>query len=205
MAQGGNLTLNPSPLLWVQTATATLAALAGVLIGGWITSRNQKKERQHRRMREQLEGFYSVLLALRMQIRAKSHLRERLRTIANDAWQEELKPAGDDPQAKARIEDIRWPQYEKIFEYDERQLHEEILPLYGKMLDHMTTHMGLAERSTLSHYEVLVEFLEIWNRGLQKTLPPKLISRIGHEEANLHPFYEELETQTERLRAQLKK
>jgi hypothetical protein len=156
-------------------------------------------------MREQLEGFYSVLLAIRMQIRAKSHLRERLRTIANEAWQEELKPAGDDPQAKARIENIAWPYYHKILDYDQRQLDEEILPLYREMLSHMTKHMGLAEGSTLNHYELLVEFLEIWNRGLQQTLPAKVVNRIGHEEARLHPFYEELEMQAKRLRVQLQR
>jgi hypothetical protein len=196
--------LNLSPVALSQALIGAVAALAGVLIGGWIATANQKRERQHRRMREQLEGFYSVLLAIRLQIRAKSSLRERLRTIANEAWQEELKPGGSDPQAKAYIENLRWPQYQKILDYDEAQIHAEIMPLYQQMLDHMTKHRGLAETSTLPHYETMVEFLEIWNRGLQKTLPAKVITRIGHEESKLHPFYEEIERQAARLRTQLK-
>jgi hypothetical protein len=131
-------TSDTQAISWVQILIPALAALAGVLIGGLITSHNQKKERQHRRMREQLEGFYSVLLGMRLQIRAKSELRVRLRAIAEEAWKEELEPALGEIQAKERIHDVLWPQYEKIVNYDERQLEQEIIPLYRDMLSHMT-------------------------------------------------------------------
>jgi hypothetical protein len=65
--------------------------------------------------------------------------------------------------------------------------------------------MGLAEPSTVKHYGTLVEFVEIWNRGLQKSLPGKVIARLNHEERKLYPFYEDLEAQAQRLREQLKK
>jgi len=74
----------PGTISWVQILIPAAAALAGVLVGGLITSYNQKRERQHRRMREQLEDFYSVLLGMRLQIRAKSELRAKLRAIAED-------------------------------------------------------------------------------------------------------------------------
>jgi hypothetical protein len=170
-----------------------------------FSSYNQKKERQHRRMREQLEGFYSVLLGMRLQIRAKSELRVRLATIAEDAFKEELEPVGDDIQARDQIHRARWPQYEKIFDYSDQQLEEEIIPLYRDMLAHMTKHMGLAEPSTVKHYGALVEFVEIWNRGLKRTLPAKVVIRIGHEERKLDSFYQDLEMQAERLRKELKK
>ncbi len=190
---------------WAQILIPALAALTGVLIGGLITSHNQKKERQHRRMREQLEGFYSVLLGMRLQILAKSELREKLRGIAEDAWKKELEPALGDTQAKERINSALWPQYEKLFHYDERQLEQEIIPLYRDMLAHMTKCMGLAEPSTVKHYGTLVEYVEIWNRALQKTLPTQVKIRLQHEEAKLFPFYEDLGAQAQRLREQLKK
>jgi hypothetical protein len=191
---------------WAQILIPALAALAGVLIGGLITSHNQKKERQHRRMREQLEGFYSVLLAMRLQIRAKSELREQLRTIAREVWPKELESGSyGDPQLKDKIFNAKWPQYEKIFEYDEQQLEHEIVPLYREMLSHMTKCMGLAEPSTIQHYGTFVEYVEIWNRAFKQSLPREVRARLQHEERKLYPFYEDLEAQAQRLRDRLKK
>jgi hypothetical protein len=191
---------------WAQILIPALAALVGVLIGGLITSHNQRKERQHRRMREQLEGFYSVLLAMRLQIRAKSELREQLRTIAREEWPKVLESGSfGDPQAKEMIFKAKWPQFDKIFEYDERQLEQEIVPLYRKMLTHMTKFMGLAEPSTIKHYGTLVEYVEIWNRAFQQSLPREVRARLQHEERKLYPFYEDLEAQAQQLREKLKK
>jgi hypothetical protein len=192
--------------LWAQILIPAVAALAGVLIGGLITSHNQNQERQHRRMREQLEGFYSVLLGMRLQIRAKSELREKLNTIAREVWPKELESGSfGDPQAKEKIFNAKWPQYEKSFEYDERQLEHEIIPLYRDMLTHMTKCMGLAEPSTIQHYGTLVEYVEIWNRAFQQSLPREVRVRLQHEERKLYPFYEDLEAQAQRLRDKLRK
>jgi hypothetical protein len=192
--------------LWAQILIPAVAALAGVLIGGLITSHNQKKDRQYRRTKEQLEGFYSVLLGMRLQIHTKSELREKLNTIAREVWPKELESGSfGDPLAKEKIFNAKWPQYEKIFEYNERQLEQEIIPLYREMLAHMTKFMGLAEPSTIKHYGTLVEYVEIWNRAFQQSLPREVRARLQHEEQKLYPFYEDLETQAQRLRDKLKK
>jgi hypothetical protein len=47
------------------------AGLVGVLVGGWITTHNQKLERQQRQIREQLSDFYSILIGMKSAIRAK--------------------------------------------------------------------------------------------------------------------------------------
>jgi len=191
-------------IFWSQLIVPALSALFGVLIGGLITSHNQKKDRQHRRMKEQLDDFYAVLVSMRMQIRAKSELRETLRAIGGDAWKQELEPAGNDLEAKARIENVWWPQYEKIFEYDALQLENELIPLYREMLTHMTKHVGLAEPSTLTHYKALVDYVEIWNRYLQETLPGKVMKLLGHEEKKLYPLYDDLVVHFRRLQKELK-
>src|SRR5580704_10654598 len=90
-------------IAWFQIVTPALAGLLGVLVGGWITTRNQRIERQHQRIREQLSNFYSVLIGMHKQIREKSQVRVKLREIARQASQNELKQAGDDPVAKKRI------------------------------------------------------------------------------------------------------
>lgn len=181
------------------------AGLLGVLVGGWMTANNQKKERHHNRIREQLERFYSPLLSMRLQIRSKSELRLKLSQLANTAWQNRLQSVRDDPQAMAAVERARGPQFDKLFDYSDEQLRTELIPLYRTMLEHFTAHIWLAEPSTLTHLNTLVEFVEIWNRFLANTLPHEVLKLIDHSESKLYPFYEDLETQTNRLREELQK
>jgi hypothetical protein len=169
----------------VQVVVPAVAGLVGVLVGGWITTHSQKIERQHQGIREQLSDFYSVLLGKRSQIRAKSEVRLKVRNIAQKVQRDE--------------------EFQKLLEYDKRQLQEELVPLYREMLDHLTNNMWLAEPSTLTHYGTLVEYVEVWNRSLDKTLPTDVAFEIDHDEKKLYPFYEDLKSQFERLQAELKK
>jgi hypothetical protein len=199
----------PAPVApsWIPTLVpaliSALAALGGVAVGGWITSRNQRLERQHRRLQEQL-GFYATLHGLRMGIRAKSEVREKVRGIAEQAFQREYEGV-EDPGAREKIVVERWPQYEKLFTYDEQQLTQELIPLYRKMLDHWTNNMALSEPSTQKHYPLLVEYVEIWNRFLQKAIPNTVVPELRHEEKKLYPLYEDIEEQVTRLRKELNK
>jgi hypothetical protein len=65
--------------------------------------------------------------------------------------------------------------------------------------------MWLAEPSTLEHYPALVEYVELWNRGLKQTLPTEVMFEVEHEEKKLYPFYADLDSQFKRLRGELKK
>jgi hypothetical protein len=172
-------------ILLFQVVFPAIAGLVGVLVGGWITTRSQKTERQHQRIREQLSGFYSVLLGMRSQIRAKSEVRLKVRNIARKVQRDE--------------------EFQKLIEYDKRQLQEELVPLYREILDHVTKNMWLAEPSTLTHYGTLVEYVEVWNRSLEKSLPTDVAFEIDHDEQKLYPFYEDLKSQFEHLQAELKK
>jgi hypothetical protein len=190
---------------WIQVAIPALSGLLGVLVGGWITTRNQKIERQQQRIREQLSNFYSVLIGMHKQIREKSVVRVKLRGIAQQIYQSELNQAGDDLAAKKRFAETSGAEFEKILKYDNQQLTEELVPLYQSMLDHVTKNMWLAEPSTLEHYGSLVEYVELWNRGLKETLPAEVMLEVRHEEKKLDPFYADLDSQFRRLRAELKK
>src|SRR5271167_4042 len=80
-------------IYWVQVAVPAVSGLLGVLLGGWITTHSQRIERQQARIREQLSGFYSVLLGMRSQIRAKSDVRVKIRNIAQKIQQDEIRQA----------------------------------------------------------------------------------------------------------------
>ena len=163
---------------------------------------SQTLERRHRRILEKLSKFYSPLLGMRMQIRAKGEVRVKVHDAARTAW-EGLFRGITDPAVKQRIENDRWPKFEALITYSDEQLRAELVPLYLGILELFTTNMQFAEDSTLEHFKVLVEFTELWKRHQQTPMPPEVISTLDHSEKKLYPFYEDLETQFRNLRAQL--
>jgi hypothetical protein len=194
-----------SAAVWVgvvQSLITATAGLLGVLSGGWITRRQQHWERKNARIREQLQDFYSPLLAMRAEIRAKSELRVKVSSAAHGAWTG-LFEGRTDPEFKRQIDQENAPQFEKIIDYNNTQLREVILPLYRKMLAHFGEKMWLAEPSTVAHYGALSEYVEIWNRA--EALPGKVIEALGQDEKKLYPFYDDLKTHFERLSKELKK
>jgi hypothetical protein len=199
---------SPEPIHWgpilVPGLLSAIFGLLGVVIGGWIANRNQGKERRHRRYEEQLR-FYAELLSIRTVIRAKSELRLRLGNLAHAAWQEEIRPASEQGPTPLREEVYarRSEEYDKLADYNDNQLRDELIPLYHKMLDHWTANMAQAEPSTQQHFATFVDFVEIWDRFLKKSLPTEVIRQITHEEKKLYPLYEDIEKQVERLRKEL--
>lgn len=83
--------------------------------------------------------------------------------------------------------------YKKITEYDNKQLREELMPLYRKMLDLFTEKYWLADEGTRAYYQEFLEFVEIWERYLAETLPTDVLLKIEHSEEKVFPFYERVE------------
>lgn len=178
---------------------AACAGLGGVALGGAITIWSQTKERRHVRIREKLDKFYSPLLGIRVQIRAKSEVRQKVHLSAGVEWQALFKGI-DSPEEKARITKDRGPAYDAVIEYSEEQLKSDLVPLYNEIVTLFTANMQFAEDSALEYFGTLVEFTELWNRWLQKPLPPEVVLSLNHSEEKLYPFYADLESQFRRLR-----
>jgi hypothetical protein len=174
-----------------------------VLAGTWLTGYHQRQQRRQTVIREQLEHFYSPMVALRKRIRAKSETREKIHSIADEVWREKV---GRDlgPEQLRAMEETFEPEFDKLAKDDERRLREELLPAYRRMLDCFTEHMWLAEPSTREHFAALVAYLEIWDRALAESIPKGVGKRLDHREASLNPLYDDLERQFERLRLELK-
>lgn len=166
--------------------------LLGLGVGSWLTSRHQRIERRNARMKEQLMEFYAPLRGMRAQIKAKSELRTKVHVAGEDLWAKQFEGI-DDPEMKKEIDSANWEKYEKTLDYSNKQMEAEIIPLYRKMLEHFSTHMGLAEESTLEHYGTFVEFVEIWNRWMEKSLPPEVANRLNHSEKKVYPLYDDIE------------
>jgi hypothetical protein len=187
----------------LQSGITAAAGLLGVVAGGFITAYNQRVERRSARVKDQLESFYSPLLGMRAEIKAKSDLRQKLHAIGNAEWIK-LFAGIHDPLGKQKMHDTHWPRYEKLLEHSETQLRDELIPLYRNMLKYFSTHMWLAEKSTLKHYTALTEFVEMWNRHLSGSLPTEVTWAVDPKESMLFPFYEDLQRNFDSLTKALK-
>jgi hypothetical protein len=185
---------------------SAVSGLGGVGVGGGIASRNQKKERQQRFIRDQLTEFYAPLLGMRERLRAGGEIRLKVRTAAGAEWPRLVAEAREHSLDRLReLEEQRWPEYARIIEDDNRKLETEDIPQYRQMVDLFTSKMHFAEPTTRQHFGALVEFVELWERCLRGALTGEVVKRIGPDEENLSGLYEDLEANFTRLQEGLKK
>jgi hypothetical protein len=189
---------------WIVTILPTFISggAVGALVTAWLTSRRERTTRRAQFIKQQVEEFYSPLVGIRRAIRAKSELRVKIHGIAGSAWVDVYEGV-EDPRSRQEITQQNEQAFDKLQDYSEKQLVEDLLPLYRRMLTLFADRWWLAEDSTKAQYPKLVEYVEIWNRFDSKTLPRQVAQRLGHSEQSLNPLYDDIETQLERLRAQL--
>ena len=182
---------------------SALAGLGGVVVGAVLTSvlasRREQRKSQLEFLRKQLSEFYSPMLGLRSEISAHSTLRVRLQTEAGAAWQALSAAAAPGPEAQ-QLTANRFPQFQALIEYDNNKLREKLMPAYRKMLDVFRNGLWLAEADTRKHYPAVVEFVDVWERWLDGSMPGEVLERIGHAEENLSQFYDDLQTKHDQLR-----
>ena len=197
----------PTPVSPVWTLAQSLIAagsgLIGVLIGTIAATINAKRERKIARLKTQLQEFYSPMLGVRSEIKAKSEIRFKVTSIADQTFAEEF-GAGSLGERRDPPPDVS-EKYDAIHDYNNTQFRETLFPLYQQMLDHFTHHLHLAEPSTRVHYEVLCEFVEILDRSLDKSLPSRVAEKLSHDEGKLHELYDDLYVQFVRLLAETSK
>lgn len=187
----------------VSTVVAGVIGLVGVGVGGWLTARALTAERRSAWLRKQLDEFYSPLLGMREIIRAKSESRQKTAGASLSAWSR-LFEGEKRPVELTKLQKEHGPAFEKGIEYDNRVLREEILPTYRRMIEHFSTHIGLAEPETRSHFDELVHFMDIWDRSEAGALPPEVLQELGQSEKKLYPLYENLAANVTRIQDELR-
>ena len=183
-----------------------ISGLGGVAIGAWLTARQGRRQRKYAFVEKQLREFYSPLLGIRLEIRMRSELRARIHSVANDQWKKlcaEAREAGGPDQLR-KLSDDRFPEFKRLTEYDNRQLTEELLPAYRQMIDIFRKNLWLAEPETQRHFGKLVEFIDLWDRWIDKAIPLEVIEALQHGEESLYPFYEHLEQTHRELQGMIK-
>jgi hypothetical protein len=88
-------------------------------------------------------------------------------------------------------------------EYDNNQLTEGLLPAYRRIVTIFRDNYYLAEERTCAHFRPLLEFVDIWDRWLDRSIPREVIEELGHNEKSLQALYTELEETHTTLRAKL--
>lgn len=173
-----------------------LLQLFSALVGGLIVYvfgiRKLSIEVRNAFIQKQMSEFYSPIAGYRKRIRAKSEVRGKVSTAANEAWKELCAHYSEAKQPMLNQEELYAP-FGKIIEYDNRQLREELMPLYRKILDLFTEKYWLADEDTRAYYQDFLEFVEIWERYLAEALPGEVIRKLEHSEENVLPFYEHVE------------
>jgi hypothetical protein len=191
---------------WIApVAIPAISGLIGVVIGARLTARREQKQRKLAFLEKQLSFFYSPILGLRNEVKTHGDLRQRVQNEANVAWTQLCADTEHlDTQECHQIIRERSPEFTRIFEYDNTKLHEELLPAYRKMVELFREGYWLAEHDTRTYYAGLLEFVEIWNRWINKSLPPEVLKRLEHGEDNLEPFYLHIECMHDAIRQKLK-
>lgn len=135
----------------------------------------------------------------------RGELRVKIQDAASSAWQELVRVADQNggPAEKKNLSDNRLPEFKRIIDYDNRMFTEELIPAYKAMVKIFRENMWLAEPSTREYFQKLLEFVDIWDRSLDKSMPVEVLEKLKHTEKTLHPFYEHLEQTHSSLRKKL--
>ena len=185
---------------------SAVSGLVGVLIGALISGYNQRKEREQRFLREQLTEFYGPMQAIRVQLRVRRETELKVSSNAGSAWNQRVIDA-----QKTGVEEVEkltresFPAYAEIIQYNNKQFESEIIPLYRRMEELFVAKMYLTQSSTRQHFAALSEFVELWRRWIEKSIPGEVVSLDPPTETKLQPLYEDVEKHFEHLQSLLKK
>jgi hypothetical protein len=147
-------------------------------------------------IRRQIAELYSPLLALNEKVMALVQLRSEISVAGGKGWQEVVEREG-----KSLDLDHRFRPFAQITEYNNKQLREEILPIYSEMIVVFTKGYWLAEESTRQHFGKLVKFREMWQRQMTDEMPVEVLR--GLSPVDLSDLQEDLSRQISSLRAKL--
>ena len=189
----------------IKWSISVVAGLVGVYIGSWLSGKHAKLSRKHSYIEKQLSQFYSPLVGLHNEIEMLSELRGKIQAAASEAWKELCEEARnrDGSDALKKLSDERYRSFGNIIEYDNRALQERLLPAYKQMIHIFRENTWLAEGETIEHFQNLLEFVDIWDRWLDDSMPVEVWRKLKHAEGNLDAFCKHIEITHKKLTEKL--
>ena len=188
----------------VSIGAPIIAGFVGVYFGSRLTNAQVKETNANAFVEKQLSQFYSPMLGLRKEIIMRSELRSKIQSVADQAWKELCEKDKGSSEALKKLSEKRYPEFGKIIDYDNRALTEQLIPAYKEMITLFRENMWLAEVETTKYFQILLEFIDIWDRWIDKSLPLEVWKKLEHSEDKLTPFYDHIESVHQSLISKLK-
>jgi hypothetical protein len=143
---------------------------------------------------------------MRNEIRMLSELRVKISHSADRHWRklcEEAQSAGG-ADYLTKLTEERRDEFMKSVDYDNKQLTENLVPAYRRMVSIFRDNYYLSEKTTADHFPYLLEFVDIWDRWLDRSIPREVIEELDHDEKKLEALYSDLEETHTALRTKLR-
>ena len=182
------------PNIWAIVIPAA-SGIAGAFLGAWLSRWNEQRKQRLEFAAQQLREFYSPILATRTHIRAVSVLRLRIEQAHGALGSIPSPRATEDLHLKYSKQQSHHAEAQQLAQFNNTQFETVLLPLYEKMLATFQDKYWLADETTRPHYQVLLEYVELWKRHLAKTIPGEVLTTFDVREHTLEPFYENLDRQ----------
>ena len=186
----------PDTVVSILSYLATASFAAG--IGYFFTARHYQKQKRHEFSERRLNEFYAPLLSRIKQLRSDGKLRVDISRARNEAWKGTCARA---PVPFQEHEEAFAP-YRESIDYENRHFRD-MMKLYDEMLSIFNSKRQLAFRSTLDFYDLFFRYVQLWKRWLDDAIPGDAVEKVDISEAELHPFYREIEARHDALVATL--
>ena len=185
----------PATVLITVAAITASAGIAGVIVGGFLNRWNDRRKARLEHAKQQLSEFYSPVLSLRRHIRALSELRATISDVASTVY------LSGERQARPRQETAS--ALNGLTQFDNEQMKGVLLPMYREIMTIFREKYWLADTEVQEHYGKLVEYVELWQRNFDKTIPGDIVVEMRVEEKKLQVLYDALENRFRRLQRML--
>lgn len=183
---------------------AIISALMGTFFGYKFGVKQLVLRKRLEFIEKQIKEFYSPMVSLVTDINSKIKLTNKISKISDEEWSKIFKGLGPREYEILR-KDNNIVKFSKIFDYHKEEFLREIFPSYKKMLEIFREKFWLALPETRKWYNDFSDFIGIWDRHLEKSLPLELGLRIGHAGKELVPFFENLSKTLDFLLGKLEK
>ena len=183
----------------VERGVAIVGPFAGLLVGHRLATSQARDQRKRDRVSHQIDELYSPLLGLLERALSLAALRTEIGAGADRVWRLLVQQGALTPETEA----LTSASFDRIIQYNNSELRDEILPLYQEMLRIFTQRHGLAEPSTRAHFPALIGFSGLWRRQLTDPLPSAVLRELPNPGPDLDKFHTDLVMTLDRLRASL--
>ena len=183
-----------------------VTCLLGVLIGARLTTGRENRRRRHEFVECQLRDFYSPILGLRAENLAIYSIHVKISQTSHKAWRSECAKLRETAKAEENLQRLsaeRGPVFSRVFDYNNKQMADQVNGNYRRMVAIFREHLWLAEPETRGYFGRLLEYSDLSERWTSQTIPHEVLTKLEHSERDLIPFFEHIRDTHDRLRERL--